>query len=298
MPRTRHHAFHFLGRTIALSLLLLAVTAPAQHAAQNTTMVVNTDTDKMDISIFDGLCSLREAITNANNDAATYPDCPAGSAADTITFADDHTITLGNQLLITSAITINGRGTANTIMQAHASSGVATHRIFEVTLLGNLTLDAVTVRNGRCTLACTSGAGIFNDGILNVNNSTIVANSAYNGGGIFNSGESVTITNSTVHNNLASGGGGIFNSGESVSITNSTIDNNDASQGGGIFNVAGSVTITNSAVDNNDASQGGGILNYSDGDVTITNSVMSSNHALNQGGGNGSLRSMDSRHLK
>jgi hypothetical protein len=40
-------------------------------------------------------CSLREAITNANDDLPTFSDCPAGGGPDTIGFSVSGTITLG-----------------------------------------------------------------------------------------------------------------------------------------------------------------------------------------------------------
>ena len=68
----------------------------------------------------DGQCSLREAIINANNEAATHADCLAGSGADTIVLQASTTYTLDvrdnteygfNGLpAITSAITIEGNG--------------------------------------------------------------------------------------------------------------------------------------------------------------------------------------------
>src|SRR6266498_5212239 len=135
--------------------VLTALTVTPAYAAG---IVVNTDTDKDGLFIFDGLCGLREAIANANNDAATFPDCSAGSGADTITFAANYTITLRNELAVTTAITINGNGAANTIVQASTCSPVtqpggctpATYRVLEVTGTGNLTLDGLTVRHGRC----------------------------------------------------------------------------------------------------------------------------------------------------
>ena len=42
----------------------------------------------------DGQCSLIEAIVNANNDAATFPDCAAGSGADTIVLPANANMTL------------------------------------------------------------------------------------------------------------------------------------------------------------------------------------------------------------
>src|SRR5690349_20656780 len=111
---------------ISLSLLLgSAIIVTPVHAAG---IVVNTNTDPSGITgLVDGKCSLREAVANANNDNQGYTDCAAGSGADTITFAANYTISLPlGELLITSIITIQGNGSANTIIQANGSAGTAT----------------------------------------------------------------------------------------------------------------------------------------------------------------------------
>ncbi|MBK8619441.1 MAG: CSLREA domain-containing protein [Anaerolineales bacterium] len=114
----------------------------------------------------DGVCTLREAITNANGDSqlyATAGECAAGVGSDTIAFAADYTITLvGSQLpAVTTTIIINGNGAANTIVQANANPNTATYRVFQVS--GNLTLDKLTVQNGRCNGSCevTISAAVF-----------------------------------------------------------------------------------------------------------------------------------------
>jgi hypothetical protein len=71
----------------------------------------------------DGVCTIREAVINANNDAATWIDCDAGSGADTINLpAGTITISIPNSpssftaeelsvtgdLDLTSSLTING----------------------------------------------------------------------------------------------------------------------------------------------------------------------------------------------
>ncbi len=81
-----------------------------------------------------------------------------GSGPDTITFAADYTITLiGSQLpAVTTEMTITGNGAANTIIEANAAPFTATYRVLQVSSTGNLTLEGVTVRNGRCFGACTT----------------------------------------------------------------------------------------------------------------------------------------------
>jgi CSLREA domain-containing protein len=81
-------------------------------------------------------CSLREAIQNANDDAQTYPDCPAGSGADIITFAGSVTsITFDDQIFITTELTINGVVTFD---------GNNAARFFTVQAVPCLTLNSVT----------------------------------------------------------------------------------------------------------------------------------------------------------
>ena len=57
----------------------------------------------------DGLCSIREAVTAANDDVssgAAVGECPAGSGADTILIAQLHSIiTLSGRLTISSDLT-------------------------------------------------------------------------------------------------------------------------------------------------------------------------------------------------
>ena len=257
---------------------------PAQAAG----ILVNSNTDTV---ANDSFCTLREAITAANSDTtsgAADGECAAGNGTDAITFAADYTITLNDQLpSVTTVITITGNGAANTIVQANAAANTATYRVFQVDAAGNLTLDSLTVRHGRCNGSCAtpnnSGGGILNNGTLTVTNSTLSDNSASNGGGIMTNGP-LTVTNSILSgNSVTSEGGGIYNNGSTATLTNSTLSGNSAfSQGGGISNF-GTVTLTNSTLSNNSASSnGGGIINFST--LTVTNSTFSGNSATNAGG--------------
>jgi LPXTG-site transpeptidase (sortase) family protein len=299
---------------LIITLILVWPNVPPAYAAS---IVVNTNADNTTAG--DGLCTLREAINNANSDSdTTSGDCMAGAGADTISFAGNYTITLaGSQLpVITTTITINGNGATSTIIQANANPNVATNRIFEVANIGNLALNNLTVRNGRCNGTCLTnvsiGGGIYTAGTLTLANTTISANSANSdgGGGIYGSNSAIiTITDSTISNNTANcvegiicGGGGLKGGG-SVTITNSTISNNKAictlspypyCDGGGIYNdiTTAVVNITNSTISNNLAGsaggtsqggRGGGILNGGS-TLNITNSTISGNSATDGAG--------------
>ena len=106
---------HRMAWSLAGAALLLAL---GQGVATAATITVTTSDPSI---IADGQCSLIEAIINANNDAATFPDCAAGSGADTIVLPANANVTLsavhtasyfGGLGLppITSQITIEGNG--------------------------------------------------------------------------------------------------------------------------------------------------------------------------------------------
>lgn len=95
-------------------------------------------TTQSDVLIWpDGECSLREAVINANDDAATYPDCAAGVGPDTIHLPsgtyylnrygrdEDHSET--GDIDIRSVITIDGDVADNTTVD-----GNTIDRVFDV----------------------------------------------------------------------------------------------------------------------------------------------------------------------
>jgi len=71
-----------MGMMMVFLLLPGVPVAAGRLPVQGATLIVNTSADEVDTN---GRCSLREAITNANNDDQSgSTDCPAGSGADTI----------------------------------------------------------------------------------------------------------------------------------------------------------------------------------------------------------------------
>jgi CSLREA domain-containing protein len=299
----RARAGSIFNRFSVLAALTALITGAAYVTpAYAAGIVVNTAGDTVNAN--DGLCSLREAITAANTNTASGPaagECAAGSGADTISFAGNYTITLapasGQLPNVTSPITVNGNGAANTIIQAHASPNTATKRVFHVEFGGNLTLNRVRVRNGRCNGSCTlipeSGGGIFNAGTLKVTNSVIAANSATGlGGGIYSQTGTLTLTNSTFSSNAASiAGGGIFDSA-SLTVTNSTFSGNTTPGSGGGISSSGALTVANTTFSGNTATgfggAGGGLYKFGAGSpltANVRNSTFSGNTASVFGGG-------------
>ncbi len=153
----------------------------------------------------------------------------------------------------------------------------------------DVTLDGLTITGGNAGGTSSPddrGGGIYNrSGILTVNDSTIMGNSAESrGGGICNYGI-LTVTGSTISGNSAYGeayfnrGGGICNS-SMLTVTASTISGNSAYAGGGVSNARDStLTITDTTVSGNSADRSGGGIHNAEGTVTVTGSTISGNSA-------------------
>jgi predicted outer membrane repeat protein len=148
------------------------------------------------------------------------------------------------------------------------------------------------VKNSTITAngpALNGGAGIENDGIATVVNSTISDNigNGGDGSGITSFGSNLTVTGSTLSGNIGSNSGAAIYAGfGTVSITNSILTNNSASSyGGGIFVDNGAaVSLAGTTVSYNVAgTDGGGIyvrppgFEFPVGTVSLTNSTVTNN---------------------
>ena len=275
--------FHFWNSTA--SSLLVA------HAASLT--VTNTNDS--------GPGSLRQAIADAQ-------------AGDTITFASGlhgQTISLtSGQLAISRDLTINGPGAGQLTISAGGLS-----RVFVVNAGVTATIAGLTVRDGSFA---GMGAGILIDGgTLTLNNSQIMDNSSYYGGGVFNGGE-LTVNDSIFDGNsvtrpdtsiLNGAGGAIFNLGNltinrsvfsansavirggaiyndslgRMNVNHSSFSGNSVNSVGGGIATAGTLIVENSSFHANTASQGGGI--QSSNTLTVRNSTFDQNSAPSGGGG-------------
>ena len=254
---------------------------------------VNTEFDTVDAN--PAVTSLREAVTMAN-DTANFP------GHDTITFANALAnkpvvlSTLNGQITISDTLTIQGLGSARTIVD-----GLNAIRLFDITnTAGDVTFDGLTLTRGKTTANFEEGGAIrsLSAGQLTIQNSVVSGNSTTggnvslggcSGGGIAALG-SVRVANSTISGNSTMGkyahGGGI--QAGSVTVTNSTISGNSiegtSAYGGGIQ--AGSVTVTNSTISGNSAfNLGGGVFAFNS--ITVTNSTITANSISSTGEGGG-----------
>ena len=221
----------------------------------------------------DTTCSLSEAIDNANNNAATHSDCEAGSGSSDTIYIDANKYLSSTLPNITSRITIEGNN--------KGIYGQYSRRIFYVTSSGNLTINQLTLGEGRASSYLGSGGAIYNAGTLTVKNSTFNDNRTSNivvgrvlgyGGAIYNDG-TLTVENSKFDYNRGGDGGAIYNDG-SADIKRSSFQKNYGD--GAIYNDDATLEIENSTIANN---YDIGIYqhNQSAGDITITNVTIKGN---------------------
>jgi hypothetical protein len=250
-----------------------------------TSITAVDDTEFFVINTNDsGLGSLRQAILDANNDSGAETVTFTGSV---FTDATPDTITLSSgELAITGDLTITGTG-ADKLTFSH--NGGEDARVFNIGGSTTVTLDGMTIANGKATNAF--GGGIRNSGNLTVRNSTLRNNMATGGAGIYNNGGTLTVINSTLSGNTASSfGGGIANVGGTLTIRNSTISGNQAigsTLGGGAIDQYGSsanptATIENSTIAYNTATNASasGIW-LETGSISLRNTIVANNNGTN-----------------
>jgi hypothetical protein len=229
----------------------------------------------------------------------------AAKNRDTIVFSpslDGQTIALTQgELDIRQTLTIQGPG-ADQLTVSALSGGTSGSRVFRVEKSAKLSLSGLTISNGFAGYlpnpdSSGLGGNILNQGTLTMSACAIVGHadgngvfSAWEGGGIFNSGTLVVI-NSVISGCAVDGGGGdIFNAATgTATASGSTISGNTAdfefvgASGGGIFN-AGQLTISGCTVSSNGTDLAGGGI-YNTGQLTVSGCTVSSNYAGTGGGG-------------
>ena len=201
-------------------------------------LVVTTTVDVVDAT--DGVVSLREAITFANNQAGVDTVTFASGTGDAFATGGLIRLTQG-ELLATEALNIDASAVAAGVTISGDSAGDDT------LIAGSFITDAInntnTSDNSR-VLNVTGG-----DSDLTIRGLTLtggVANS--DGGGInFASSGELTLEQSIVSGNSSVGDGGgisVFGDYAQTTITNSTISGNSANFGGGISSGVDTTSIT------------------------------------------------------
>jgi Tol biopolymer transport system component/uncharacterized protein YkvS len=262
-----------------------------------------------------GVGSLRQAIVDA-------------TAGDIVTFTAglNGAISLINtELVIDKDLTISGPG-AN-VLRLEMDLGDQ-QRVLHVTA-GNVSISGLALSGGNFQGTSTSqkgGSGLLvelgatvtlnnsmirknelfyknsgsltngivqNHGTLTINNSTVVANLAYNAvGGIVNYG-TLTMTNSTVAGNTvfvdSNGVGGVHNVSGAATLLNCTISGNFGTAGntGGILQEAGTVNLKNTLIGGNFVNTG----TISSNDINGVFTSQGNNLVENRTGGSGFIAS-------
>ncbi len=196
--------------------------------------------------------------------------------------SDGDTIQVSNgtyieHLTLTKTLTISGTGSAFVFLD-----GAQAGRVLTVTSGVSVTLQGITVRNGKVT--GQDGGGIYNEGTLILQNVAVLSNTTtWEGGGIANTGV-LTVTQSTIANNSSSDfAGGIYNYRGNVLLRDVTVRDDTASRtGGGLFLNGGTVTLERVTISGNSAGSSSGAVHIQgSATVTLTNVTISGNAANN-----------------
>ncbi len=294
LPR---HARRRLMRRARLSLAGAALMLALSSVALGMTLAEpqkTIDVAAGEVALFDnGVCSLIEAIQNANNKTSGRPndDCAGGNpdGADTINLANNSFYMLTEAIVtsvegpnglpwITSEVTLNGNKA--TIWR---NDDYGYFRILAVGKKGDLRLKDVSITGGRLKYeSYYDGDGILNQGILTITNARVYNNF---GDGVWSGtddeGATLTVRNSTIEQNYDHG---LIVQGGYGSVYSSTVEDNT---GSGLIAMNGaSVTVVNSTMTQNWAAySAGGISVESGSTIYVDNSTIAHNHAQYAGGG-------------
>lgn len=222
--------------------------------------------------------------------AATITVCAEGCDHATISAAvanaaDGDVVLVGagtfrDNVAIDRPIRVRGVSSAATTVDGGGAGAV-----FWVTQGVVATISDMTITGGRRD----AGAGILNQGALNLRDAVVRGNTAPDGentfgGGVYNYGGSLSVRGVTFEANEAGYGGAILNAGTLV-VGRSTFQGNRARLGGGaVYNYSGTAIINNSiVVDNQTATRGGGAF-FNAGALAIANTTVARNISAEFGG--------------
>lgn len=278
------------------SFLLAALMSTAPFAAQALDITVTKTSDSQD-GLCDSDCSLREAVIKANATsgnhrirlgAGTYQLSMAPPYSEDGDIYDDDA-NLHGDLDVSSTLLISGPGSGQTFID-----GGSLDRIFEVLPEAKLTLNYLTLRNGRHSY---DGGAIRNLGEVYVSDVDFQQNRASNAwsqvrGGAIANYAALTLVRTRFLSNRASAGdtswslGGALHNEGSMLVRDAEFRGNSAytddwiSSGGAVFNM-GVADIARALFVDNYSGEGNGaaIANENGGELTLRNATVSGNRA-------------------
>ena len=210
---------------------------------------------------------------------------------DNVTVTDNQADTDGGGIYSWGTLTLQNGSTVQDNEATGLGGGIVNYSYVQQ---GRATLVNATVSGNEASL---DGGGLYSEGILSLNASSITGNTANNGGGIYNDrfAQSLTIENGTqVFNNTAADkGGGLYNDESTVTINDSIVgssnpgEGNQATDGGGIYDYEGTITLHTTAelIGNSATGSGGGIYNDMGTWLLQEGSKVWGNDAVSDGGG-------------
>ena len=280
-------------------------------------IVVDTASDVLDNA--DGLCSLREALVNANLDRRNYRSCAGGKGADLILFnlPNPSTITLSSALpTVATPMTIQGPGKAKLTIDANQQArhflvndgdggGQSTVVISDMTLTNglagaggsirsfeSLSLDLIDFLNNTAN-ADGGGALMVEQGGVNSSRLYFSGNAANNGAGgdggavFVRGGASFSLNQAGFNGNTAAGFGGAMNFQDAAasSVLRVGFRSNQSGQAGGALSVRGTTTLdaTNLTFSENQSGTFGGGLAVISGTATVRHATFFQNLAASGG---------------
>jgi hypothetical protein len=265
----------------AFDVTLSAFNAAGTGSA-SLTLTIGPSLTMVSTSADSGSGSLRQIVA----------DAPAGAVVSFASHLSGATIPLtSGQIMLDKNLTIDASALADPV----TVSGSQVGRVFLVNPGVTNVLTHLVITDGLGvdgpSLVAEYGGGIFNQGILTLNNCQISSNSGYAGGGIYNNGSlggELTLEACVLVGNEAQYGGAVQNEGTLVA-RNSIFSGNVCTQQGGAISApfGASVELTHCTVADNTAAEGGGIFGTS---VSVTNSIVYFNTATTSANyGNGTF---------
>lgn len=240
----------------------LCAAAPAGAA-----VFLPTTTDDVSDGVCDTDCTLRDAITAANQSAG-FDVIVLGPGVYAVSGSGNEDQNANGDLDILDDLTIIGASADKTSVEGSAE------RVLDIAGGTQVEIIGVKISNGR--QATGNGGGIRNAGQLTLTRVQVSGNSANGGagGGIYSdgNGSSLTVQQSAIHNNTATGVGGGIAVGKQITLTDSTISGNSAgTTGGGIhsFDNTDGVIVGATITANQAGTQGGGIYTVTTPFITV-----------------------------
>jgi hypothetical protein len=205
-----------------------------------------------------------------------------------------------NVPIANKTLTIRGAGAAQTILQSRVSNapGTGTFRVFLLSGTTQLTLEDMTLRNGRVTSG--DGGTIFGSSPARVTlRQCVLEDSLASQGGAISLAAQLVIEDSVIRRAQGSAGGAILlATGGSLLMTGSVIEQSTGTSGACVNAGAGVTTEIRDSILRNNSGSNAGVVIYSDGPVLLDNVEVSGNRSTSTSKGPGVLGFERQRQLR